>query len=131
MLKSNNIKESKSKIAEKGYTEDMKQGKSMRNKGKEMIARAVLYVNTLCMGLLLSMNSVHAEGSNTSTIDGMITFVCDWLFKIGGVVALVGGVMFALGWQRDDSDSKTRGLQTMMAGFMVAALSQTPSLFGL
>ena len=51
--------------------------------------------------------------------------------KIGGVVALIGAVMFALGWQRDDAEGKSRGLMTMMAGFMVIAISQSKGLFGL
>ena len=39
--------------------------------------------------------------------------------------------MFALGWQRDDAEGKSRGLMTMMAGFMIIAISQSPSIFGL
>ena len=44
---------------------------------------------------------------------------------------MVGGVMFAFGWQREDADGKTRGLQTLMAGAMVAAIGASPSIFGL
>ena len=44
---------------------------------------------------------------------------------------MVGGVMFALGWQREDADGKTRGLQTLMAGAMVTAIGASPSIFGL
>ena len=69
--------------------------------------------------------------SNTSSIDGFITFVCDWLLKIGGVVSLVGGVMFALSWQRDDAEGKSRALMTLMAGGMVMAISASRNLFGL
>lgn len=130
-MKSNEMNKVKSEIAEKGSVGNMKQGKVMTNRGKAIITRAVVYVNTLCAGLLLSMNSVHAVNSNTGSIDSFITFVCDWLLKIGGVVAMVGAVMFALGWQRDDTEGKSRGLMTMMAGFMVAAISQAPSIFGL
>ncbi len=43
----------------------------------------------------------------------------------------VGGVMFALGWQREDAEGKTRGLQTMMAGFMLVAIAASKGLFGL
>ena len=44
---------------------------------------------------------------------------------------LVGGVMFALGWQREDAEGKTRGLQTLMAGAMVMALGASKDIFGL
>lgn len=80
---------------------------------------------------ILSTNSVFAEGSNTESIDSFITFICDWLTKIGGVIALIGGVMFAAGWLRDDADGKYRGLMVVMAGFMVVAVSKSPSIFGL
>ena len=68
---------------------------------------------------------------NTGSIDSFINFACDWLTKIGGVIALVGGVMFALGWQREDAEGKSRGLMTLMAGFMLVAIAQSKNLFGL
>lgn len=80
---------------------------------------------------ILSMNSVFAEGSNTSSIDNFITFICDWLTKIGGVVAMIGGIMFAAGWVREDADGKYKGLLVVMAGFMIVAISKSPSIFGL
>ena len=49
----------------------------------------------------------------------------------GGVVGLVGGVLFALGWQRDDAEGKSRGLMALMAGFMLIAIAQAPDIFGL
>lgn len=100
-------------------------------KVKNSFKKVVSSLNILLCSLILSTTSVHAENSNTSSIDGFITFVCDWLLKIGGVVALIGAVMFALGWQREDAEGKSRGLMTMMAGFMVVAISQAKGLFGL
>lgn len=49
--------------------------------------------------------------------------VGDWIQKLGGVVCGLGGIMFALGFKNDDADQKTRGLQTMVAGGLTAALS--------
>ena len=49
-------------------------------------------------------------------------FIAPWLIAIGGVVALVGGVMFALGWQRNDSEGKSQGLMVVMTGFMLAGI---------
>lgn len=100
-------------------------------KVKKAVKKTVSSLNVIVCSLILSTNSVYAAGSNTSSIDGFISFVCDWLLKIGGVVALIGAVMFALGWQRDDAEGKSRGLMTMMAGFMVIAISQSKGLFGL
>lgn len=87
----------------------------------------------LNMTTLFMMTTIPtaAEGSNTESIDGFITFACDWLFKIGGTVALIGGVMFALSWNREDAEGKSKALLTLMAGFMLVAISQSPGLFGL
>lgn len=80
---------------------------------------------------MASASNVYAAGSNTESIDGFITFISDWVIKIGGVVAMIGGIMFAVGWQRDDSEGKTRGLFTLMAGFMIMAIGKSPDIFGL
>lgn len=105
--------------------------KKLIEKVKTSRKKIVSLSNIVLMSLILGTTPVYAAGSNTSSIDGFITFVCDWLLKIGGVVALIGAVMFALGWQRDDAEGKSRGLMTMMAGFMVIAISQSKGLFGL
>ena len=60
-----------------------------------------------------------------------VDFVCDWLIKIGGVVMLVGGVMFALSFQREDAEGKSRALMTIMAGGMVVGIALSKNLFGL
>lgn len=90
---------------------------------------------TILSGTILStfilLNNRVLAASNTGSIDSFVNFACDWLTKIGGVIALVGGVMFALGWQREDAEGKSRGLMTLMAGFMLVAIAQSKNLFGL
>lgn len=90
---------------------------------------------TVCSATIVSTfliaNTRVLAASNTESIDSFINFACDWLTKIGGVIALVGGVMFALGWQREDAEGKSRGLMTLMAGFMLVAIAQSKNLFGL
>lgn len=105
--------------------------KKLIEKVKASRKKIVSLSNIVLMSLILGTTPVYAAGSNTSSIDGFITFVCDWLLKIGGVVSLVGGVMFALSWQRDDAEGKSRALMTLMAGGMVMAISASRNLFGL
>lgn len=105
--------------------------KKLIEKVKTSHKKIVSLSNIVLMSLILGTTPVYAAGSNTSSIDGFITFVCDWLLKIGGVVSLVGGVMFALSWQRDDAEGKSRALMTLMAGGMVMAISASRNLFGL
>ena len=66
-------------------------------KFKHAVKNLISTSNIVLCSFIMGTTMVHAEGSNTSSIDGFITFICDWLLKIGGVVALIGAVMFALG----------------------------------
>lgn len=103
----------------------------MKVKNKNKIKNKLSVVSGILFStFIIAQNKIYAA-SNTESIDGFITFACDWLTKIGGVVALVGGVMFALGWQREDAEGKSRGLMTLMAGFMLVAIAQSKNLFGL
>lgn len=79
--------------------------------------------------LLSYFPAYAAEGSGTEKIDKFIEFAKDWLVKIGGVIGLVGGVMFALSWQRDDAEGKSKALMTIMAGLMLIAVAQSSSMF--
>ena len=105
--------------------------KNLKYKVLSCTKKLVSLSNIVLISLILGTTPVYAAGSNTSSIDAFINFVCDWLFKIGGVVALVGGVMFALSWQREDAEGKSRALMTLMAGGMVMAISMSKSLSGL
>lgn len=103
----------------------------MNKKWRGKIAKGMVAMQAFAGSYLLMTSNVYAAGSNTSSIDSFITFICDWVMKIGGVVAMIGGIMFALGWQREDAEGKSRGLMTVMAGFMLIAIAQAPSIFGL
>lgn len=109
----------------------MKSIKYYLNKKYEKHKNKIMGFQTSMTLFILSMNSVYAEGSNTNSIDSFITFICDWLTKIGGLVAMIGGIMFAAGWVREDADGKYKGLLVVMAGFMIVAISKSPSIFGL
>ncbi len=109
----------------------MKKNIKKINKIKNKINEKILIISTTIMNVLIVGSTKVSANSNTDSIDSFINFACDWLVKIGGVVALVGGVMFALGWQREDAEGKSRGLMTLMAGFMLVAIAQSKHLFGL
>lgn len=109
----------------------IKMTKEIKKKIKNEIVKKVAYTNMIAASLLMLIEPVSAADSNTSTLDSFITFICDWLIKIGGVVALIGGVTFAIGWSRDDADSKARALLAVMAGFMIMGIGKAPSVFGL
>lgn len=70
----------------------MKKIKKLFGKLKEKFT----IIGTSAMATLILAESRVFADSNTGSIDSFINFACDWLTKIGGVIALVGGVMFAL-----------------------------------
>ena len=70
--------------------------KKLIEKVKTSRKKIVSLSNIVLMSLILGTTPVYAAGSNTSSIDGFITFVCDWLLKIGGVVSLVGELCLLL-----------------------------------
>ena len=78
--------------------------------------RITVLTGGIASAFILFTTQVYAD-SGTSSIDSFITFACDWLVKIGGVIALVGGVMFALGWQREDAERKIKRLNDIDGRF--------------
>lgn len=103
--------------------------KDRKNRLKERLAKAYVRLNTFVVIMIFGMNTVFA--ADTSSIDSFITFICEWLIKIGMVVMMIGGAQFALGWKREDSDGKVQGLLTLMAGGMLIAVGKSPDIFGL
>lgn len=110
--------------------ENMKNLKKCLCKSYDKYKKAYLAVHTAMIAFVISANIVYAE-SNTGAIDNFVTYLTDWMVKIGGVVALIGGVMFCAGWTRDDADGKYRGLMVVMAGFMLIGIAKSPDIFGL
>lgn len=129
----NEKKEKEKKMKKKVFeTQNVQKGMmKMNKKWRGKIAKGMVVMQSFAVSYMLMTSNVYAAGSNTSSVDGFITFICDWLIKIGGIVAMIGGVLFALGWQREDAEGKSRGLMTMMAGFMLVAIAQAPNIFGL
>lgn len=69
------------------------------------------------------------DGGAESMWTTLTDLITTWVFRLGGVVVFVGGIMFALGWKSEDAEQKTRGIQTVVAGAMVAAIAGSANLF--
>ena len=66
-------------------------------------------------------SATTASGADAS-FDNMIDFITTWFTRIGLAVGLVGGIMFGLAIKDDNADGKQRGLMTLVAGLVVAAI---------
>ena len=53
------------------------------------------------------------------------------LAQVGAFVALVGAVMFGLAIKNNDAEQKQNGLLTMIAGFVVVAITAAVDMFDL
>lgn len=95
----------------------------LNNKMKNKIQKVVCSTSIVLSTFAMTITPTFAVSTGVENINTFITsFVAPWLIAIGGVIALVGGVQFALGWQREDAEGKSRGLMTIMTGFMILGI---------
>jgi hypothetical protein len=81
----------------------------------KMLMSAII---TLSASTVLAISASAADG-----VWGEITsYITTWIPRLGGAVVLVGAIMFGLGWQSEDAQGKSRGISTIIAGSMVAAI---------
>lgn len=60
------------------------------NKKISKLKERLTVLSATITSTFLLANSRVLAASNTQSIDAFINFACDWLTKIGGVIALVG-----------------------------------------
>ena len=111
------------------FNEFINKGQNLCDEVENTKFTKAIFCSTMLVSLMPTI--VFAANPGTSVIDNFVDFLCEWLKKIGALVMLIGGIMFALGWQRNDSESKTNGLQTLLGGGMVVAFAFAPDIFGL
>ncbi|MDD2483688.1 MAG: hypothetical protein PHQ50_01475 [Eubacteriales bacterium] len=100
----------------------------MKKWAKEVGYRINLFLVPVFM-VAANMGFVFADSD--ATWNSFWTFICKWLIRIGAGIALVGAVQMAIGFKTEDPDARVRGLQTLVAGLMVAGIGAAPSLFGI
>ena len=112
--------------------------KVMRAHKKITLAITTAYI--ACIANAAAAMSVYAAGSSSvpsaaddpdAMFDQVIIFFASWIGRIGLVVAFVGAVMFGLSIKNEDAEAKTRGLMTMVSGFVVFAVTRMLNLFGI
>lgn len=86
----------------------------------------------LLVPLMLSLIAIpaYAEATGGTTggasadsfINEVVSLLKTWIPRLGGMVVVVGGIQFGLGFKDDNPDQKTRGMQCMIGGAIVAAI---------
>lgn len=85
---------------------------------------------SLCALCVTCMSATAFAGGNVDALWNTIaTLIQTWVTRLGGVVMLIGGVMFGLGWKSDDAEQKSRGVSTIIAGAIVAAVAALTGQF--
>lgn len=125
---------------EKEKTKTAKQNffQRLNAKCKKLMLVAGTFVITNLM-MTMSAFASGTSGGGTSgglndtvgktQFDELIGFFATWIGRIGGVIALVGAVMFGFAQKQDDPDGKQRAVNTMVSGIIVFAVSQAADWF--
>lgn len=84
----------------------------------------------LCLMLTMMISSTVFAAAGVDVLwNTFAELIKTWVARLGGVVMLIGGIMFGLGWKSDDAEQKSRGVSTLVAGAIVAAVAQLTGTF--
>jgi len=71
------------------------------------------------------------SGNAWSDFNKIMKFIAGWIGKLGMAVGFLGAVQFGFAFKNDDADAKTKGLRTLISGFVVYGITLTLNMFGL
>lgn len=82
----------------------------------------------------LAGGAAGGSGGGTTAEDAyqnVVSFFVTWIRRLGAFVALIGGIMFGLAIKDNNADQKQAGLMTLIAGFVVVAITAAVDMFDL
>lgn len=86
---------------------------------------------TITIVLMFNVVAYAAGGmEDTSTLDNFIKGFCVWIVKIGIIIAVYGGVDFAIAFHSNNPDQRINALRTIVAGLIVVAIGGSPQILG-
>ncbi len=96
--------------------------------------RAVIRRLTLCLCTIpfalsaVAVTACAAGGGGGTDPEGYIsaitTLLKTWIPRLGAMIIVVGGIQLGIGFKDDNADGKTRGMQCMIGGAIVAAIGK-------
>lgn len=106
-------------------TEDTVSFKAYNFIKKNWFTLACMVAMLVMLGCSVAFAGDKADSMWTTIKDKLST----WVERLGGMIVFVGGVMFALGWKRDDADQKSQGISTVIAGALIVAITASIDTF--
>ena len=99
--------------------------KSTNVVGKLMTKKAGKMLVTLPLALSMCAITACAEGADADgTISEIVSQLKTWTPRLGAMIVVVGGIQMGIGFKDDDATGKTRGMQCMIGGAIVAAIGK-------
>lgn len=97
--------------------------------GRLMTKKSGKVLVTLPLALSICTITAFAEGERNAegTIETIIGLLKTWIPRLGGLLVVVGGIQLGIGFKDDDATGKTRGMQCMIGGAIVAAIGAAVS----
>jgi hypothetical protein len=81
------------------------------------------------LSLLLAILPNPPAGTPQQLAAGAITFFTLWIGRLGGIVAAVGAIKFAISIKSEDANEKILAMMTMVSGFMITAAVTNLNVF--
>lgn len=99
--------------------------KSTNVVGKLMTKKAGKVLVTMPLALSVCTITACAAGADADgTIQEIVSQLKDWIPRLGAMIVVVGGIQMGIGFKDDDATGKTRGMQCMIGGAIVAAIGK-------
>jgi hypothetical protein len=73
------------------------------------------------LSMLLAILPTPPTGTPQQLAAGAITFFTLWIGRLGGIVAAIGAIKFAISIKSEDANEKILAMMTMVSGFMITA----------
>ncbi|GHU56649.1 hypothetical protein FACS1894132_14260 [Clostridia bacterium] len=103
------------------------------SKIKSKIFNAKSYLSASIFGIMTTMMTVVASATgganNTNTWSTITGFLTTWIPRIGGAVIVFGLIQLGISFQQDNAEGKTRAIQVIIGGAIVAAVATMINTF--
>lgn len=81
--------------------------------------------------LLADILPTPPTGTPSELAQGGLTFFGTWIARVGGLIAFIGAIKFALGIKSDDSKEMLQSVLVMVSGFMIVSAIRNLGIFSI